>query len=227
MENTRLKIIGKKLENDKALFKCDCGAIKLYNFYNVKRGTTKSCGCLRKELMKEKAKERFTGKQPKNFIDYTGRKIGLVKVLNRIDDIRLYTTTYLCECECGTQFKSEISSLRRCKFVNCNCGYKKHKLKRILHGMIERCENPKEFSYKYYGAKGISVYPEWKKYPIKFIQWALDNGWNDNKIFRRKEVLSIDRIDSSKGYCPENCHWITLSENSKKAMDLRWHNEQQ
>jgi hypothetical protein len=32
-----------------------------------------------------------------------------------------------------------------------------------------------------------------------------------------KSHLTIDRIDSNKNYCPDNCQWITQGENSQKA----------
>lgn len=43
--------------------------------------------------------------------------------------------------------------------------------------------------------------------PFKFEEWALSNGYADH--------LTIDRIDSSKDYCPENCRWVTLQNNAK------------
>lgn len=35
-----------------ALFKCDCGKEKEINFYNVKHGKTKSCGCYRDSMIR-------------------------------------------------------------------------------------------------------------------------------------------------------------------------------
>lgn len=42
-----------------------------------------------------------------------------------------------------------------------------------------------------------------------FFEWSLSHGYNEN--------LTIDRIDSSNGYSPDNCQWVTSSINSSKA----------
>lgn len=56
--------------------------------------------------------------------------------------------------------------------------------------------------------KEIEVCDLWKDNFSEFEKWALSNGY--------KESLTIDRIDNQKGYCPENCQWITLEENASK-----------
>lgn len=83
------------------------------------------------------------------------------------------------------------------------------RLYRIWHNMKDRCYNPKNKKYVYYGGKGITVCDEWKNDFIKFRNWALNNGYQDN--------LTIDRIDSNKSYYPENCQWVTLSENTIRS----------
>lgn len=201
---------------------CECGVEKFISIYCLRNGDTKSCGCLRKNKMIVEAKKRFTGHKPANFTDWSGKRIGMVTVLGRIVDCRLHTTTYLLKCDCGTEFEQEISSIRRAKYKRCECGRQKHPLKSILLHMRDRCENHNNKSFQWYGAKGIKVCEEWKKFPIKFIKWSEENGWTDTKHSPRKQILTIDRIDSSKDYCPENCQWITLSENSSKAMKKRW-----
>lgn len=82
------------------------------------------------------------------------------------------------------------------------------RLYRIWHGMKQRCGNPNNLSYKYYGGKGIEVCFEWLDFKV-FMRWALSNGYQDK--------LTIDRKDVKQGYNPENCQWITLSENTSKA----------
>ena len=73
--------------------------------------------------------------------------------------------------------------------------------------MKARCLNPNSPKYKNYGGRGITICDVWLG--IKgFADWALSNGW--------EEGLQIDRIDNNGNYCPENCHWVTRSANSRK-----------
>jgi len=90
------------------------------------------------------------------------------------------------------------------------------KLYMILSGMKDRCNNSNRWCYKYYGAKGIKVCDEWLNDFVVFRDWALSNGY--------EEGLTIDRKDPDGNYCPENCQWITQSENSKRMLRKRWSN---
>lgn len=74
--------------------------------------------------------------------------------------------------------------------------------------MKERCLNPNVPDYKYYGGCGIEVCDSWSSDYTVFREWAYDNGYADN--------LTIDRIDNSSGYYPDNCQFLTRIENVKK-----------
>jgi hypothetical protein len=73
--------------------------------------------------------------------------------------------------------------------------------------MKRRCDNVSQQSYIYYGARGISVCDEWRNDFMAFYNWSMDNGYIDG--------LQIDRINVDDGYSPENCRWVTRSDNSQ------------
>lgn len=90
-------------------------------------------------------------------------------------------------------------------------GKSTNRLCRTWYAMKNRCYNPnlpQEIAV-HYRDKGITVCCEWKDSFDSFKGWAMNNGYADN--------LTIDRIDSDGIYCPENCQWLTKSENSKRA----------
>lgn len=70
--------------------------------------------------------------------------------------------------------------------------------------MKQRCNNPNNQAYKYYGARGIKVCEEWSQSTEAFVTWARMNGY--------RQGLSIDRIDVNGNYEPSNCRWATALE---------------
>lgn len=85
----------------------------------------------------------------------------------------------------------------------------RNRLRAILNGMRQRCYNKNHASYEWYGAKGVKLCEEWRTSTEAFEVWARNNGYTDE--------LTIDRIDPKSDYCPENCQWIPLSENARRA----------
>jgi len=59
---------------------------------------------------------------------------------------------------------------------------------------------------------GVTCCQEWQTF-VPFAAWARANGYQDH--------LTLDRKDSSKGYEPSNCRWVTYTENNRNRRNVR------
>lgn len=151
--------------------------------------------------------------------DIVGKRFGSLTVTDKfiqIGECPNRRTLWLCECDCGSEMWVDRSSLINRKGKYCDkcrpLGIRHERLYHIYHGIKQRCYNPKAPGYEYYGGKGIEMCDEWLSggYDV-FKEWAIDNGYTPNT------GLSIDRINSNDNYSPENCEWVTLAENTRRA----------
>lgn len=142
-----------------------------------------------------------------SFIDLTGQRFGKLTVLSDTGQRHYGSVVWLCRCDCGKSTKATSGVLRSGKKLSCGCykgtgnlrhGMTNTRLYRIWTGLHTRCNNKNSSSYKLYGAKGISVCKEWDSFE-QFAEWATKNGYSDD--------LTIERLDSTKDYYPENCIW--------------------
>lgn len=77
--------------------------------------------------------------------------------------------------------------------------------------MLQRCNNPKNPSYEWYGKIGIRVCDHWKD----FRNFLEDMG-------ERPEGMSLERINSNKDYYKENCKWATQLEQIHNRKNAIW-----
>lgn len=224
------------------LCRCDCGNTVIVLAGNLKRGNTKSCGCLSNkgkpygEVLRDKPDELSpTSKgRRRRAEELCGEKFGRLTLISFQGVNKNHHSVYLCQCSCGKTVSVVRSALTTGNTRSCGCldtqrtreALLKHgdaslnsPYVRLFHSwklMLDRCVNPNNTSYSSYGERGIHVCPEWTEWE-SFKKWAIDNGWKPNV------GLSLDRIDVDGNYEPGNCRWAdakTQSNNTRKNIRI-------
>lgn len=101
--------------------KCECGKEVTTRAASLKNGTTKSCGCIKKD---KKPKEDLTGKVVNKLtvVEYAGSKNGY--------------NMWKCRCECGKEIITRTASLNNGKAKSCGCIKKVNKFREDLTGQV-------------------------------------------------------------------------------------------
>ena len=120
------------------------------------------------------------------------------------------------KCDCGNE--KEMLTVNFYRQFSCGCyrktdectSYQTHNMSKTPEyktwtHIKDRCLNPRNKFFSYYGARGIKISDKWVN---SFEAFYKDMG-------PRPLKHSIERIDVNGDYCKENCKWIPISEQSK------------
>jgi len=154
-----------------------------------------------------------------------GDKFARLTVISFEGRNKYFHSLYKCICNCGKEVIVEKYSLISGNTKSCGCLASELIIARNLkHGlcnghdrlyniwcrMKQRCYDLNSSDYQRYGGRGIVICKEWLEYKI-FHEWAKNNGYSDN--------LTIERINNSLNYNPENCKWIPLALQARNRRD--------
>ena len=144
---------------------------------------------------------------------------GVFEIVERMsykDDDGHFLYKGVCK-ECGFERIARLYDLRYTKMcthirIDGQVGFNRtnwenERIECIFSGMKKRCYDQNSKDFQWYGKKGIKICDEWMNNPKLFEVWSIENGYNDE--------LTIDRLDSTKDYSPDNCRWVTKSNNSR------------
>lgn len=85
-------------------------------------------------------------------------------------------------------------------------GLCKHPMYNTWNSMKQRCLNPKDDSWPFYGGRGIKVCERW----MDFV-----NFYEDNKNRWRPDLV-LERVEPDGDYELSNTEWITVKENARR-----------
>ena len=123
----------------------------------------------------------------------------------------------LYTCACGVQKWIRIYDVVNGLSRSCGCreGNRKHgdttrftrtsEYRSYTH-MKDRCLNPNDKHYGYYGGRGIRICDRWL---LSYRNFLTDMGRKPGAEY------SLDRIDVNGNYEPNNCRWATPKQQSR------------
>lgn len=171
------------------------------------------------------------------FEDLSGKTFGYLYVDNLSQETgNCGERKWDCTCLlCGIKTTKFESTLKDGSTVSCGCfGREYCKTCGITHGksyekiytkfltIKRKCFNKNREGYESYGGKGITICNEWMNDFMSFYDWAMTNGYSDDKVIYLR--------DGATEFSPNNCSWITRSERFKivgnrRAKQITYNNE--
>ena len=177
--------------------KCDCGNEKDILGASLKKGETKSCGCLKEET--------YHGHP----IDYYGQRFGFIEPLYPTDDRSTgKNIIWHCKCHnCGNELDIASNNLKR--YISCGCIHSKgeYKIKQILNNnkipfkqekTFENCISPitnAQLKFDFFINNSYLI-----EYDGEQHFYSTGRGWNNEEHL--KEVQYRDKIKDN--WCKEN-----------------------
>lgn len=191
--------------------RCDCGGVTSVRSNNLDGDRVRSCGCRRK-----------TSGDP---VDMVGARYGRLIGLERSGANEAGEALWLFLCNCGNKVVLPGKRVRSGGTKSCGCQKRESaRLTNRKHGMAhtlaykrwesikQRTTNPKNPSYKNYGARGIKMCAEWMGSFDAFYAYVGECPGQE---------WSLDRLDNDGNYEAGNVAWSTRSQQMRNRRPIK------
>ena len=157
--------------------------------------------------------------------DWIGKRFGKLTIVETLGKVN-GNYMWRAKCDCGKITDARAAYIYKGHTTSCGCykiewsklprrhGMAGTRLYHIWVNMIMRCKEGGAGS-EYYYDKGVRVCDAWKDF-VNFYDWAIKTGYKD------EGNLSIERIDVTGNYCPENCKWIERKYQPRNQRKTFW-----
>lgn len=153
--------------------------------------------------------------------DYTGQKFSRWTVIKFVETEKYphyrpgkgkfgYRYKYLVRCDCGTERIIDISTIIANKSKSCGCLItpRHTDLRATYNDIKKRCYHKHSKSYRWYGALGIALHPQWHDYNIFYTEVLKEVG-------ERPVGYTLDRVNPLGNYEPGNIKWSTPKQQAR------------
>lgn len=159
-----------------------------------------------------------------------GHRSGKLVVTGYLKGSRGGVGALIVQCDCGRpEYTVSKDNFKNFRSTRCNvCAKSAASTKRFwryseampddehrtrllnrLSSAISRCHNETCRVWKHYGARGITVFEEWRDDRAAFLRYVQTlSDWD-------RPDYEMDRIDVDKGYEPGNIRFVSRSENAR------------
>lgn len=162
--------------------KCECGNEIDVRSISLRKGDTKSCGCLAKEKSAERQKQRFN--------DLSGKKFGKLLIIKPTEERKNGSIVWECVCDCGNTVYVNSKNLVCGDTKSCGCLRSKGEFQ--IEQLLKENNIPFIREYSFDDLKSLKGWP--LRYDF-FVNNSYLIEFDGEQHFKKENTFSHDNFE--------------------------------